>query len=199
MLIGYMRVSTDGERQTLDLQHDALTAAGVDDRHIFRDKMSGSRDDRPGLAAALEYARPGDCLVVWKLDRLGRSLPHLLDTVGELQKRGIAFRSLTEQMDTSTAQGAFLFQIFGALAQFERSLIRERVLAGLDAARRRGRVGGRKSTISQDTIAGARMAVQAGESVAAISLRLGVPRSTLSEALARHSPPLGDIGIPDGA
>ena len=189
MLIGYMRVSTDGERQTLDLQRDALLAAGVDERQLFSDRMSGSRDDRPGLAAALEYARPGDCLVVWKLDRLGRSLPHLLDTVGELQRRGVLFRSITEQMDTSTAQGALIFHIFAALAQFERSLIQERVKAGLAAAARRGRVGGRRPTLSEDTIAAARTAVQGGEAMAAISRRLGVPRATLIETLARHSPP----------
>ena len=143
MLVGYMRVSTDGDRQVLDLQRDALLAAGVDERHLFEDRASGSRGDRAGLAKALAFIRPGDCLVVWKLDRLGRSLPHLLTTVTDLKKRGIAFRSLTEQMDTTTPQGELLFHIFGALAQFERSLIQERVQAGLAAARRRGRRGGR--------------------------------------------------------
>jgi len=105
MLVGYMRVSTDGDRQTLDLQRDALIAAGVDERQLFEDRVSGSRTDRAGLAKALAFARPGDCLVVWKLDRLGRSLPHLLTTVTDLKERGIAFRSLTEQMDTTTPQG----------------------------------------------------------------------------------------------
>ena len=121
-------------------------AAGVDERHLFEDRASGSRGDRAGLAKALAFIRPGDCLVVWKLDRLGRSLPHLLTTVTDLKKRGIAFRSLTEQMDTTTPQGEFLFHIFGALAQFERSLIQERVQAGLAAARRRGRRGGRPAS-----------------------------------------------------
>jgi DNA invertase Pin-like site-specific DNA recombinase len=105
MLVGYMRVSTDGDRQVLDLQRDALLAAGVDERHLFEDHASGSRGDRAGLATALAFIRPGDCLVVWKLDRLGRSLPHLLATVNDLKTHGIAFRSLTERMDTTTPQG----------------------------------------------------------------------------------------------
>jgi DNA invertase Pin-like site-specific DNA recombinase len=112
MLVGYMRVSTEGDRQVLDLQRDALLSAGVDERHLFDDRASGSRGDRAGLAKALAFIRSGDCLVVWKLDRLGRSLPHLLTTVTDLKKRGIAFRSLTEQMDTTTPQGEFLFHIF---------------------------------------------------------------------------------------
>src|SRR5919106_6140230 len=119
MLVGYMRVSSDNNRQTTDLQRDALIRAGVDERHLFEDKASGARDDRPGLARALAYVQPGDCLVVWKLDRLGRSLPHLLSIVTDLQSRGIAFRSLTEQMDTTTPHGEFLFSVFGALAQYE--------------------------------------------------------------------------------
>src|SRR4051794_1488333 len=142
MLIGYMRASTDSDRQVLDLQRDALLSAGVDERHLFEDRVSGSRGDRAGLAKALAFLRPGDCLVVWKLDRLGRSLPHLLTTVTDLKTRGIAFRSLTEQMDTTTPQGEFLFHVFGALAQFERSLIQERVQAGLAAAPRPGGRGG---------------------------------------------------------
>jgi DNA invertase Pin-like site-specific DNA recombinase len=137
MIVRYMRVSTDGDRQVLDLQRDAVLAAGVDERHLFEDRASGSRDDRGGLAKALAFLKPGDCLVVWKLDRLGRSLPHLLATVNGLKDRGVAFRSLTEQMDTTTPQGEFLFHVFGALAQFERSLTRERVRAGLAAAWRR--------------------------------------------------------------
>lgn len=141
MLVGYMRVSTDGDRQVLDLQRDALLAAGVDERHLFEDRVSGSRVDRAGLAKALAFVLAGDCLVVWKLDRLGRSLPHLLATVTGLKERGIAFRSLTEQMDTTTPQGELLFHVFGALAQFERALTQERVHAGLAAARRRGRRG----------------------------------------------------------
>src|ERR1700730_1292861 len=129
MLVGYMRISTERARQVLDLQRAALLAAGVDERHLFEDRTSGSRSDRAGLAKALAFIRPGDVPVVWKLDRLGRSLPHLLSTVTDLKVRGIAFRSLTEQMDTTTPQGEFLFHVFGALAQFERSLIQERVQA----------------------------------------------------------------------
>ena len=105
MLIGYMRVSSDGDRQVLDLQRDALLSAGVDARHLFEDHASGNRCDRAGLAKALAFLQPGDCFVVWKLDRLGRSLPHLLATVNNLKAHGVAFRSLTEQMDTTTPQG----------------------------------------------------------------------------------------------
>lgn len=150
MLVGYIRISTEGDRQVMDLQRDALLGAGVDERHLFEDRASGSRDDRAGLAGALAFMRLGDCLVVWKLDRLGRSLPHLLATVTGLKERGIAFRSLTEQIDTTTPQGELLFHIFGALAQFERVLIQERVQAGLAAARRRGRCGGRPVTIDPE-------------------------------------------------
>ena len=106
MLLGYMRVSTDSDRQVLDPQRDALVAAGVDERHLFEDRASGSRGDRAGLTKALAFIKSGDCLVVWKLDRLGRSLPHLLATVTDLKKRGIAFRSLTEQMDTTTPKAS---------------------------------------------------------------------------------------------
>jgi DNA invertase Pin-like site-specific DNA recombinase len=114
MLVGYMRVSSESDRQTTDLQRDALLVAGVDERHLFEDKASGVRDDRPGLAKALEFARAGDCLVVWKLDRLGRSLSHLLTIVTGLKENGVDFRSLTEQMDTTTPHGELLFQLFGA-------------------------------------------------------------------------------------
>src|SRR5277367_4439390 len=132
MLVGYMRVSTDGDRQVLDLQRDALLAAGLYERHLFEDRASGSRDDRTGLARALAFLKPGDCLVVWKLDRLGRSLSHLLATVNDLKERGVAFRSLTEQMDTTTPQGEFLFHVFGAGA----------VRTVADAGAGAGRVGG---------------------------------------------------------
>jgi DNA invertase Pin-like site-specific DNA recombinase len=173
MLVGYMRVSTDGARQGLDLQRDALLTAGVDERHLFEDRVSGSRGDRAGLAKALAFVRPGDCLVVWKLDRLGRSLPHLLTTVTDLKARGIAFRSLTEQMDTTTPQGEFLFHIFGALAQFERSLTQERVQAGLVAARRRGRRGGRPATIDAEKLAAVTAALDGGATKAAVCARSG--------------------------
>jgi DNA invertase Pin-like site-specific DNA recombinase len=185
MLVGYMRVSTDGDRQVLDLQRDALLTAGVDERHLFEDHASGSRDDRAGLGKALAFARPGDCLVVWKLDRLGRSLPHLLDVVNGLKERGIAFRSLTEQMDTTTPQGEFLFHVFGALAQFERSLTQERVKAGLAAARRRGRRGGRPIAISAEKLAAVIAALDAGATKAAVCRTFGVKRGTLIDSLAR--------------
>ena len=134
MLIGYMRVSSADDRQSTDLQRDALLAAGVDERHLHQDRASGARDDRPGLRACLEELREGDTLVVWKLDRLGRSLPHLLQIVGELRKRNVAFRSLTEHMDTTSPQGELLFAVFGALAQYERADPR----AGGGGARGRG-------------------------------------------------------------
>ena len=141
MLVGYMGVSSDSDRQTNDLQRDALLSAGVDSRHLFEDHASGAKDDRCGLAKALEFVKSSDVLVVWKLDRLGRSLSHLLSIVNELKDKQAAFRSLTEGMDTTTASGELLFHVFGALAQYERALTRERVIAGLTAARRRGRVG----------------------------------------------------------
>ena len=185
MLVGYMRVSTDSDRQVLDLQRDALLAAGVDERHLFEDRCSGSRGDRAGLARALAFIRPGDCLVVWKLDRLGRSLPHLLTTVTDFKKRGIAFRSLTEQMDTTTPQGEFLFQIFGALAQFERALIQERVQACLAAACRRGRRGGRPVAIDAEKLSAVVAALDGGATKAAVCRTFGIKRSTLLDSLAR--------------
>jgi DNA invertase Pin-like site-specific DNA recombinase len=185
MLVGYMRVSSDGDRRLLDLQRDALLTAGVDARHLFEDHASGSRGDRAGLAKALAFLQPGDCLVVWKLDRLGRSLPHLLSTVNDLKERGIAFRSLTEQMDTTTPQGEFLFHVFGALAQFERSLTQERVRAGLAAARRRGRHGGRPVAIEAEKLAAVVAALDGGASKAAVCRTFAIKRSTLIDSLAR--------------
>src|SRR5689334_10651558 len=139
MLIGYARVSTI--EQTLDLQQDALRQAGCE--QVFTDRISGAKSERPGLTQALEFGRSGDILVVWKLDRLGRSLRHLIEMVSELQKRNVGFRSLTENIDTTSPGGKLIFHIFGSLAEFERDLIRERTLAGLAAARARGRKGGR--------------------------------------------------------
>ncbi len=185
MLVGYMRVLTEGDRQVMDLQRDALLAAGVDEQHLFEDRSSGSRGDRQGLAKALALVRPEDCLVVWKLDRLGRSLPHLLTTVTDLKRRGVAFRSLTEQMDTTTPQGEFLFHVFGALAQFERSLIQERVQAGLAAARRRGRRGGRPVAIDAEKLSAVTAALDSGASKAAVCRTFGIKRSTLIDSLAR--------------
>src|SRR5712691_11916893 len=141
MLIGYARVSTN--EQNLDLQRDALRKAGVTAKHIFTDKITGIKEERPGLTEALTHLREGDTLVVWRLDRLGRSLKHLIETVTALQGQGVAFLSITENINTSSATGQLVFHIFGALAEFERNLIRERTIAGLSAARARGRKGGR--------------------------------------------------------
>src|SRR5256714_13504038 len=141
MLIGYARVSTN--EQNLDLQRDALLKAGVSAKDIYTDKVTGVKADRPGLTLAISHLRKGDTLIVWRLDRLGRSLKHLIATVTALNEQGIAFKSLTEHIDTSTATGILVFQIFGALAEFERNLMKERTVAGLNAARARGRTGGR--------------------------------------------------------
>ena len=185
MLIGYMRVSTYNDRQSTDLQRDALLAAGVDARHLFEDHASGARDDRPGLAKALEYLQSGDVLVVWKLDRLGRSLPHLLGIVNSLKEKRVGFRSLTESMDTTTPSGEFLFQVFGALAQYERALTRERVIAGLAAAKRRGRRGGRPLAITGEKLDAILAALNGDMSKAAVCRNFEVKRTTLIETLAR--------------
>src|SRR3954469_6697859 len=144
MLIGYARVSSLD--QTLALQQDALSAAGC--QEIYTDTVSGSVTERPGLTNALSHLRSGDTLVVWRLDRLGRSLPHLIETVRQLQAQGIGFRSLQEQIDTTTSGGKLVFHVFGALAEVERDLIRERTHAGLVAARARGRLFGRPKALS---------------------------------------------------
>jgi DNA invertase Pin-like site-specific DNA recombinase len=144
MLIGYARVSTHD--QTLNLQQDALQKAGC--TKIFTDTASGAKTERKGLEEALNYVRKGDTLVVWRLDRLGRSLPHLITTMTDLEERGIGFKSLTENIDTTTSGGKLIFHIFGALAEFERNLIRERTNAGLTAARERGRIGGRPKALT---------------------------------------------------
>ena len=194
MLVGYMRVSTEGDRQVLDLQRDALVGAGVDERHLFEDHASGSRGNRAGLAKALAFLRPGDCLVVWKLDRLGRSLPHLLTTVNDLKERGIAFRSLTEQMDTTTPQGEFLFHVFGALAQFERSLTQERVRAGLAAARRRGRRGGRPTAIDVEKLAAIVAALEGGATKAAVCRTFSINQAAGRRGRRRRQPGSSRIG-----
>jgi DNA invertase Pin-like site-specific DNA recombinase len=144
MLIGYARVSTSD--QTLDLQKDALQQAGCS--RIFTDTASGTKAERTGLYEALNYVRAGDTLVVWRLDRLGRSLKHLIETITRLNDRKIGFKSITESIDTTTSGGKLIFHIFGALAEFERDIIRERTQAGLNAARARGRKGGRPKALS---------------------------------------------------
>ncbi len=176
-LIGYARVSTTD--QHLHLQHDALQNAGCS--KIFTDTISGATAERKGLDEALAYIRPGDTLVVWRLDRLGRSLKHLIETVTTLQNNGIGLKSLTEQIDTGTPGGTLIFHIFGALAEFERNLIRERTQAGLLAARARGKQGGRpKSQLSDEKKLqmAKRMYEEKKLPVADIYKGLGIPRST---------------------
>ncbi len=185
MLVGYMRVSSESDRQSTDLQRDALLAAGVDNRHLYEDRASGAKDDRSGLTRALDFVRPGDVLVVWKLDRLGRSLSHLLMIINTLKEKQVAFRSLTEGMDTTTPSGELLFHVFGALAQYERALIKERVLAGLTAARKRGRIGGRPPAITGEKLEAIITALNDGMSKAAVCRNFGVKRTTLIETLAR--------------
>ena len=183
MLVGYARVSTADERQSTDPQRDALRAAGVDERHVYEDKASGGRDDRPGLKACLEYLTSGDVLVVWRLDRLGRSLPHPVGIVADLRARGVGLRSLSEVIDTTTATGELVFHLFASLAQYERALIRERVVAGLEVAR--GRRGGRRRRLDAERVAAARALLAEGRSLSAAARVTGVPRSTLADALRR--------------
>ena len=146
MLIGYARVSTDD--QNLDLQRDALQATGCG--KIFEDQISGAKAERPGIQAALHFARPGDTLVIWRLDRLSRFLKDLIEMVKHLESKGIGLKSLQESIDTTSSSGMLIFHLFGALAEFERNLTRERTQAGLQAARARGRKGGRPKTLSKD-------------------------------------------------
>jgi DNA invertase Pin-like site-specific DNA recombinase len=175
MLIGYTRVSTLD--QTLALQQDALTQAGCSD--IYTDTVSGSVTDRPGLTQALSHLRSGGTLVVWRLDRLGRSLPHLIETIRQLAVRGIGFRSLQEQLDTTTSGGKLVFHVFGVLAEFERDLIRERTHAGLAAARARGRLFGRPKALSPGKVEQLRtLAKNDHMTVAEICKTLGVSRAT---------------------
>ena len=148
MLIGYARVSTQDQHP--ELQLDALRSAGCE--QTFQEKLTGKSPDRPELVACLRALRKGDTLVVWKLDRLGRSLKHLVEIIHDLEQRGVAFRSLTESIDTGSAGGKLIFHVFGALAEFEHSLIRERTVAGLAAARARGRKGGRKHKLDADDV-----------------------------------------------
>lgn len=185
-LVGYARVSST--EQNLDLQRDALKAAGC--VRVFEDKASGAKVERPGLEAALDYAREGDTLVVWRLDRLGRSLPHLINTVSDLESQGVGFRSLQEAIDTTTSGGLLVFQIFGALAEFERNVIRERTQAGLAAARARGRKGGRPfklPTKKQELLY--RLYEEGEHSVADICTMVGISRSGFYKYLSRRPAP----------
>ena len=179
--IGYARVSTTD--QDLTLQLDALAKAGC--ARVFEDKASGAKADRPGLKAALSFVRDGDILTVWKLDRLGRSLPHLIETVNGLEARGVSFRSLTEAIDTTTPGGRLIFHIFGALGQFERDLIRERTRAGLDAAIARGRQSGRKPVMTDEKLRHAQTLIARGLTVREAAARIKVGKTTLYAALAQ--------------
>jgi DNA invertase Pin-like site-specific DNA recombinase len=175
MLIGYARISTHD--QTLALQQDALEKAGCE--KIFTDRVSGTKAQRIGLTEALSHLREGDTLVVWRLDRLGRSLRHLIDTITELNARGVGFKSLTENIDTTTSGGKLVFHIFGALAEFEREIIRERTQAGLASARSRGKVGGRPKALSARQVQILRnMAADPSLTVSDICKTLGIGRTT---------------------
>ena len=179
MKIGYARVST--QDQSTNLQLDALTASVCE--RIFSEKASGAKTDRPELLKALEYARQGDVVVVWKLDRLARSMRQLIETMEMLKERGIALESLTEKIDTASAQGKLVFGIFASLAEFERSLIRERVQAGLQAARLRGRKGGRPP-VGQEKLTHASALLKAGYSTARAAKAVGIGRATLCRRLS---------------
>lgn len=184
MLLGYARVST--EEQNLELQVDALERAGCE--RMFSDKLSGSRLDRPGLAAALSHLRSGDTLVVWKLDRLGRTVRQLVEFVAKLNQDGVEFRSLTDGIDTTTPAGRFFFHMMAALAEMERDLTRERTMAGLAAARARGRLGGRPPALSPKQLMQARHLMQhPDQTMAEIAATLGVSRSTLYRSLRSTS------------
>lgn len=181
MKIGYARVST--KDQELNLQTDALRQAGCE--RIFEERASGARRDRPALKEALDFAREGDVLVVWRLDRLARSLRQLIGTVEDLRQRGVEFQSLTESIDTTTPGGTLVFHVFGAVAEFERSIIQERTRAGLAAARDRGRMGGRPPALTTDQVEFARtMLAHSDATVSSVATQLGVSPATVY----RHLP-----------
>ena len=186
LAFGYARVSTIEQNE--DLQQDALDRAGCD--RVFVDKASGKLEHRPALDDMLAHLRAGDTVVVWRLDRLGRSLRHLIDVVSELERRGICLRSLTESIDTSTPGGKLVFHVFGALAEFERDLIRERTQAGLAAARARGRHGGRPTVWTPEKLLTARSMHASGQhDVASIARVLGVSRASVYRGLAQQAAP----------
>tara|TARA_B100000614_G_scaffold13511_1_gene11391 strand:+ start:64 stop:627 length:564 start_codon:yes stop_codon:yes gene_type:complete len=182
--VGYARVSTND--QNMAMQIEALQKAGCD--RIFTDVASGAKAERSGLTEALTYVREGDTLTVWKLDRLGRSMKHLIETVGELEANGIGFRSITENIDTNTPGGRLVFHLFGALSQFERDLIRERTNAGLQVAREKGRMGGRKPVMSPEKLAKAQQLISSGLNVREAAARLKVSKTTLYQALKHETP-----------
>jgi DNA invertase Pin-like site-specific DNA recombinase len=193
-LFGYARVSTLDQQPALQL--DALGAAGCS--RVFCDQASGATDERPELVRMLDHLRPGDTLVVWKLDRLGRSLRHLIETARTLEARGVGFRSVTEGIDTTTPGGRLVFHIFGALAEFERDLIRERTRAGLEAARARGRRGGRPVAMTAEKTVIARQMYDSREhTVATIAATVGVSRATIYRSLAHTRAAKLPLRVPD--
>jgi len=175
MLVGYARTST--KDQVLDLQLDALKDAGCE--RVFTDQLSGAKRDRPGLEQVLDFVREGDQLVIWKLDRLGRSIKDLLEIAETLEKKKVELKSLTDNIDTSTPMARFFFHMMGALAQMERELAQERVKAGLEAARRRGRTGGRPKKLTEERMERAQTLLAAGFSVPHVAKQLGIGASTL--------------------
>lgn len=181
MLVGYGRVSTLD--QNSELQEDALRAAGCE--KFFIEKVSSGKKDRPQLTAALDYVREGDTLVVWRLDRLARSLHQLIETVEALEVRGIALKSLTEAIDTGTPGGRLVFHIFGSIAEFERAIIRERTKAGVIAAKARGRSGGRPAKLTGERVEHAGNLLAAGTTVSAVARSMGVSRASVHRALER--------------
>ena len=185
MVFGYARISTTAQDESLQL--DALHAAGCD--RLMIDRASGATADRPALAEMLDRLRPGDTVMVWRLDRLGRSLRHLIETVADLERRGVTLVSLTEQLDTSSPGGKLVFHLFGAMAEFERDLIRERTQAGLAAARARGRTGGRPTVWTDAKLTTARAMNAAGQDVSTIAATLGVSRASVYRALAPRKRP----------
>lgn len=182
MLIGYARVSTSD--QSLDLQRDALRASGCE--RIFEDQITGASTARPGLGQLMGTLKAGDGLVVWKLDRLGRSLSHLVTLIDELGRSGIGFRSLSESIDTTTAAGRLVFHLMGSLAEFERALIAERTIAGVKAAQSRGVHCGRRPSMTPDQIRHARQALESGEPSRKVAAMFRVGKSTLYRSLAKH-------------
>jgi DNA invertase Pin-like site-specific DNA recombinase len=181
MLVGYGRVSTIDQNH--QMQEDALRAAGCE--KLFLETISSGKKDRPQLAAALDYVREGDTLVVWRLDRLARSLHQLIETVEALDARGIALKSITEAIDTGTPGGRLVFYIFGSIAEFERAIIRERTKAGVAAAKARGRAGGRPAKVTSEQAEHARNLLGAGSSVSSVARSIGVSRASLHRALER--------------
>jgi len=183
MLVGYARVSTGD--QNLDMQQDALIGAGC--TQLFSDKITGAAQVKEGLASALSYTRPGDTLVVWKLDRLGRTVKGLIELVDQLKAKKVEFKSLTDGIDTSTSAGRFFFHVMAAMAEMERELIKERTKAGLAAAKARGRKGGRKAKMDPSKIDAARQLLASGGVATDVAKNLSVSRATLYRALSNNS------------